>query len=198
MTRERVSGATFDEVVDIARQIEMVRGHERIEMEAKRPRGQGGFSGAPYGGQFQHGRGRPLRHAQPSRPVHPGASSDHGSHNSYQVHSSLSALLAQNSSRTPSVQGSSMPGIVSVCHRDASVLFDPGSTYSYVSSFFTHFLDMPRKSLVSSVHVSTPVGDTIVVDRVYRSCVVSIEGLETQKDLLLLSMVDFDVILGMD
>ncbi|XP_070045213.1 uncharacterized protein [Nicotiana tomentosiformis] len=54
MTRERVSGATFDEVVSIARQIEMVRGHERVEREAKKPRGQGGFSGTPSRGQFQH------------------------------------------------------------------------------------------------------------------------------------------------
>ncbi|XP_070043130.1 uncharacterized protein [Nicotiana tomentosiformis] len=53
MTIERVSGVTFDEVVDIARQIEMVRGQERTEREAKRPRGQGGSSGAPQGGQFQ-------------------------------------------------------------------------------------------------------------------------------------------------
>ncbi|XP_070032443.1 uncharacterized protein [Nicotiana tomentosiformis] len=62
MTRERVSGATFDEVVDIARQIEMVCSQERVEREAKRPRGQGGFSSVP-GGQFHHGRGRPFRHA---------------------------------------------------------------------------------------------------------------------------------------
>ncbi|XP_070035989.1 uncharacterized protein [Nicotiana tomentosiformis] len=53
MTRERVSGVTFDKVVDISRQIEMVQGQERTEREAKRPRGQGGFSGAPQGGQFQ-------------------------------------------------------------------------------------------------------------------------------------------------
>ena len=42
------------------------------------------------------------------------------------------------------------------------------------------------------------MGDTIVVDHVYRSCVVTIGGLETRADLLFLSMVDFDVILGMD
>ncbi|XP_070031644.1 uncharacterized protein [Nicotiana tomentosiformis] len=47
--RERVSGATFDEVVDIARQIKMVSSQERVEQEAKRPRGQGAFSGAPFG-----------------------------------------------------------------------------------------------------------------------------------------------------
>ncbi|XP_070032953.1 uncharacterized protein [Nicotiana tomentosiformis] len=88
-------------------------------------------------------------------------------------------------------------GIVSVCHRDGSVLFDPGSTYSYVFSYFAHCLDMPRESLVLVVHVSSHVGDIIIVDCVYRSCVVTIGYLETRVDLLLLSMVDFDVILGM-
>ncbi|XP_070049261.1 uncharacterized protein [Nicotiana tomentosiformis] len=89
-------------------------------------------------------------------------------------------------------------GIVSVCHRDASTLFDRRSTYSYVSSYFARYLDMPCESLVSPLHVSTSVGNTIVVDCVYRSCMVTIGGLEIRVDLLLLSMVDFDVILGMD
>ncbi|XP_070036079.1 uncharacterized protein [Nicotiana tomentosiformis] len=85
--------------------------------------------------------------------------------------------------------------IISVYHRDVSVLFDPSTTYSYVSSYFAHHLDMPHESLVSPVRVSTPIGDTM--DRVYQLCVVTIGGLETRVDLLLLSMVDFDVILVM-
>jgi len=89
-------------------------------------------------------------------------------------------------------------GIASVCDREASILFDLGSTYSYVSSYFAHYLDMPCESLVSPVCVSTLVGNIITVDRVYRSCVVTIGKLETKADLLLLGMLDFDVILGMD
>ncbi|XP_070010120.1 uncharacterized protein [Nicotiana sylvestris] len=88
--------------------------------------------------------------------------------------------------------------IVSVCHQDAFVLFEPGSTYSYVSSYFSYYLDMPHESLASSIHVSMPVGDTIIVNHVYQSCVVTIWGLETRVDLLLLSMVYFDVILDMN
>ncbi|XP_070011100.1 uncharacterized protein [Nicotiana sylvestris] len=42
------------------------------------------------------------------------------------------------------------------------------------------------------------MGDSIVVDRVYHSCVVTIGGLKTSVDLILLDMVDFNVILGMD
>lgn len=88
--------------------------------------------------------------------------------------------------------------IVSICHREASILFDPGSTYLYVSSYFVHYLDMPREPLVSLICVSTSVGDNIIVDHVYRSFVVTIGALETRVDLVLLSMVDFSVILGMD
>ncbi|XP_070049052.1 uncharacterized protein [Nicotiana tomentosiformis] len=42
------------------------------------------------------------------------------------------------------------------------------------------------------------MGDSIIVDHVYRSCVVTIGSLETSVDLLLLDMVVFDIILGMD
>ncbi|XP_075104536.1 uncharacterized protein LOC142161644 isoform X1 [Nicotiana tabacum] len=89
-------------------------------------------------------------------------------------------------------------GIVPICHRDASVLFDPGSMYSYVSSYFAPHLGISRDSLSSPVYVSTLMGDSLVVNRVYRSCLIALSGFETNADLLLLSMVDFDVILGMD
>ncbi|XP_070030156.1 uncharacterized protein [Nicotiana sylvestris] len=108
MTRERVTGATFEEVVDIAREIELVRRQEREEREAKRPRGSGNFSSAPLRGQFQQGRGLPFRQAHSACPGYRGASSGHGFHSSHQGHASLIALLAQTSSRAPSVQGSSM------------------------------------------------------------------------------------------
>ncbi|XP_070037181.1 uncharacterized protein [Nicotiana tomentosiformis] len=73
-----------------------------------------------------------------------------------------------------------------------------GSTYYYVSSYFASYLVVPHDSLSVSIHVSMPVGDSITVDNVYHSCVVTIGSLETSVDLLLLDMVDFDIILGMD
>ncbi|XP_070056656.1 uncharacterized protein [Nicotiana tomentosiformis] len=89
-------------------------------------------------------------------------------------------------------------GIVHVCHIDASILFDPGSTYSYMSSCIVSYLDMTHDSLAALVYMSTPVGDSVVVHCVYRSCVVSIRSYETRVDLLLLNMMDFYGILGMD
>ncbi|XP_070045039.1 uncharacterized protein [Nicotiana tomentosiformis] len=55
--------------------------------------------------------------------------------------------------------------IVPICHRDASVLFDPGSTYSFVSSYFAPYLGVSHDSLSYPIYVSTPVGDSIIVDR---------------------------------
>ncbi|XP_070054309.1 uncharacterized protein [Nicotiana tomentosiformis] len=87
--------------------------------------------------------------------------------------------------------------MVSVCHRDAYVLLDSGSTYSYVPLYFVPYLDMPRGSLDISVHVSTTISDSIMKDHVYWSCLVTNGFYEARLDILLLKMVDFDVILGM-
>nr|XP_009781413.1 PREDICTED: uncharacterized protein LOC104230333 [Nicotiana sylvestris] len=64
MSRERLCSAAFDEVVDIAWQIEMVRGQECGEREAKKPQGSGSFSGVPSRGQSYPDRGRPYMHAR--------------------------------------------------------------------------------------------------------------------------------------
>ncbi|XP_070054460.1 uncharacterized protein [Nicotiana tomentosiformis] len=68
----------------------------------------------------------------------------------------------------------------------------------HVSYPFAHFLDVPRESLGTPVYVSTLVGNSVVMDWIYRSCVVTFCVYETRVDLLLLDMIDFKVILGMD
>ena len=47
------------------------------------------------------------------------------------------------------------------------------------------------------IRVSTPVGESVIVEKVYRSCLVTFVGSNTHVDLIILDMVDFDVILGM-
>lgn len=46
--------------------------------------------------------------------------------------------------------------------------------------------------------LSTPVGDSLVLDQVYRACIVTFSWSETRVYFLILYKVDFDVILGMD
>lgn len=57
--------------------------------------------------------------------------------------------------------------IVPICHRPASVLFDIGSTYSYMSAYFSLGFVMPCDTMFVPVHVSTLLGEPLVVDQVY-------------------------------
>ncbi|KAH0642064.1 hypothetical protein KY289_033038 [Solanum tuberosum] len=77
-------------------------------------------------------------------------------------------------------RGGARGGTLLLCHQPATVLFDPGSTFSYVSIYFAPRLGMRSESLAEPVHVSTPW------------------GCDTRADLILFNMLDFDVILGID
>ncbi|XP_070043159.1 uncharacterized protein [Nicotiana tomentosiformis] len=124
----------------------------------------------------------------PPRPFHSALQASHGASGGRIPHKHYSDQLAYSAPPAPisapllpSFQGGYLGrqarpeaessdvviiGTVSICSRDASVLFDPGSTYSYVSSYFASYLVVPRDSLSATVYVSTHVGDAIVIDRV--------------------------------
>ena len=67
-------------------------------------------------------------------------------------------------------------GNLLVCDCVASVLFDPGSTFSYVSSSFATGLNLNCELLDIPIRVSTPVGESVIVEKVYRSCLVTLWG----------------------
>ena len=69
--------------------------------------------------------------------------------------------------------------------------------FSYVSSLFANGLNLHCELLDMPIRVSTPVGESVIVEKVYRSCLVTFVGSNTYVDLVILEMVDFDVILGM-
>ncbi|XP_070046027.1 uncharacterized protein [Nicotiana tomentosiformis] len=52
--------------------------------------------------------------------------------------------------------------------------------------------------LIEPFEVSTPVGDPVIVRRVYKDCIVAVLSRSTVADLIELDMVKFDVIMGMD
>ena len=81
---------------------------------------------------------------------------------------------------------------------DAYVLFDLWSTHSYVSLFFASCFSEPPVLLNHSFWVSTPIEGALLVQSLYKSCMVSVDSMEMLVYLMLLGMVDFDVILGMD
>lgn len=96
------------------------------------------------------------------------------------------------------VSNAVMTGIIPVCFRSTSVLFVLELTFSYMYVYFASGFDSVSDPLSMSICVYTQVGDSLVVDWVHRSCALTFADRETLVDLLVLDMVDFDVILGMD
>ena len=66
-----------------------------------------------------------------------------------------------------------------------SVLFDPGSTFSYVSSSFATGLKLHCELLDMPIRVYTPMGESVIVEKLYRSCLVTFVGSNTHIDLFI-------------
>ena len=77
-------------------------------------------------------------------------------------------------------------------------LIDPGSTHSYV--FTEHMIDkmLSVKQLAYDMHVTSPLGQSFKVNRVYKNCPLVIHDREFSIDLITLTFHEFDLILGMD
>lgn len=89
-------------------------------------------------------------------------------------------------------------GTLPVCSFDAHVLFDLGSTHSYVSmSFASRFFRDPTM-LSQPFWLETPVGESLYVMYEYKSCAVMVNDMEISSNLIMLDMLELDVILGMD
>ncbi|KAK2391132.1 hypothetical protein QL285_064619 [Trifolium repens] len=81
-------------------------------------------------------------------------------------------------------------GILSICSQDAHVLFDPGATHSFVSLWFAPRLGKNSSSLDETLVVTTPAGDKLFAESVYRSCDVSVAGHILFADLVVMNMAN--------
>ncbi|XP_070026041.1 uncharacterized protein [Nicotiana sylvestris] len=95
-------------------------------------------------------------------------------------------------------QGGGQPRLFATLDRqsaEASAEVITGSTFSYVTPYFAINLGLEPEQLSEPFLVSTPVGESVKVTRVYRGCIVSVQSRNTKADLIELEMVDFDVIM---
>nr|XP_009799734.1 PREDICTED: uncharacterized protein LOC104245771 [Nicotiana sylvestris] len=67
---------------------------------------------------------------------------------------------------------------------DALALIDPGSTHSYVSSYFALMFSRQSELLNDSFLVATLVGESLLAEYVYRACQIRVEGRDTLADLI--------------
>uniref|UniRef100_M1D864 Gag-pol polyprotein n=1 Tax=Solanum tuberosum TaxID=4113 RepID=M1D864_SOLTU len=73
-----------------------------------------------------------------------------------------------------------------------------GDTVSFVTPYIAVNFGVSPETLSEAFSVSTPVGDPFIARRVYRNCPVTVSQQFTSADLVVLEMVDFNIILGMN
>ena len=78
------------------------------------------------------------------------------------------------------------------------MLFRPKSKFIFCNSLFENQFEILPKKLSEFFCVSTPVGESILAERVYHDCTISINYKDTIADLVELAMVDLDIIQGMN
>ncbi|KAL0549384.1 hypothetical protein IC582_013866 [Cucumis melo] len=89
-------------------------------------------------------------------------------------------------------------GTLPILGHYAFVLFDSGSSHSFISSVFVQHVGLEVEPLGSVLSVSTPFGEVLLSKEKIKACRVEIANYVLDVTLLVLDMHDFDVILGMD
>lgn len=89
-------------------------------------------------------------------------------------------------------------GTIYLFSHDAKVLIDLGSTHSFESDSFVKYSNSTPEPLNYELSVSTPLGKSMIVKLIFKSCIIKVGKNEMLADLILLDLQDFDVILGMD
>ncbi|KAA0047130.1 reverse transcriptase [Cucumis melo var. makuwa] len=94
--------------------------------------------------------------------------------------------------------GTVVTGTLPVLGHYALVLFDSGSSHSFISSAFVLHARLEVEPLHHVLSVSTPSGECMLSKEKVKACQIEITGHVIEVTLLVLDMLDFDVILGMD
>ena len=88
--------------------------------------------------------------------------------------------------------------IFSLYDIEMHALIDLSSTHSYICT--EHLFDkMPSvEQLAYDIHVTSPLGHSVNVNRVYKNCLIIIHDIKFSMDLIALPFREYDLILGMD
>ena len=76
-------------------------------------------------------------------------------------------------------------------------LIDPGSTHSYVCIELVFDKVTIVEQLSYDMHVTSPLGHNVNVNKVYKNCPIVIQDREFLVDLIALPFREFDFIMGM-
>ena len=154
----------------------------RLRAEAVAPRG------GPVGGNV-----RPAGNARPGG-NRPGNLGNRGGNVNNQRQGRAFALMPGDARNNEDV----VAGNLIICSLPAYVLFDTGSSHTFVSTQFASRLNRKPEPLGYELVVSQPMTKGTVCSTVYRDCSVCIDETVIPTDLIPLEMQHFDVIFGMN
>ena len=83
-------------------------------------------------------------------------------------------------------------------HLSARVLFDYGASHSFITVLCVKELGLEVETLEKPLHMSSPLGTRVRVDKICRDCELEISRILLMVDLQVMDMLEFDVIIGMD
>lgn len=89
-------------------------------------------------------------------------------------------------------------GIIILYHSCAKVLFDTRASHSFMSIMFANSLKLKLSIMLYLLVVNTPVNGRVTVRTICRKCTLEVAGFVHKFDLILLEMIRFDIIIGMD
>ncbi|XP_073057247.1 uncharacterized protein [Primulina eburnea] len=89
-------------------------------------------------------------------------------------------------------------GNILISEKEALTLIDTGATHSFMSEVFMHSLSREPTIMPLQFNIMLPSGDKICPTSILKACPVQIGSRLLYADFIVISMVAFDVILGMD
>ncbi|GKE84237.1 putative reverse transcriptase domain-containing protein [Tanacetum coccineum] len=103
-------------------------------------------------------------------------------------------VVVENPQQNPNV----VTGTFLLNDHYACILFDSGAEKSFVSSVFTHFINIAPATLNTSYEVELADGKVVSTNTILRSCTLVLLNHVFKIDLLPTRLGSFDVIIGMD
>ncbi|GJX69334.1 putative reverse transcriptase domain-containing protein [Tanacetum coccineum] len=103
-------------------------------------------------------------------------------------------VVVENPQQNPNV----VTGTFLLNDHYACILFDSGAEKSFVSSTFTHFINITPATLNTSYEVELADGKVVSTNTILRSCTLVLLNHVFKIDLLPTRLGSFDVIIGMD
>ena len=85
-------------------------------------------------------------------------------------------------------------GITCIMRYTARVLFDPGTTHSFVSAAFASKLKKKAEPFESQLIISTPLGAKMTANKCYKKCEIMIREVKMWADLIRLGSMEYDAI----